>query len=202
MAITRILIISLIVFSFSLNAQKLKRSKYINKTEIASLWLAPTYILEDEQYGLNWKLSYQLESFLAVAVQGDYFATNANIHSFGELRAEAGFYTFLLPSRKFTPYLYIGVSRGRWWSKYSFDPELRAQYGGNFVTLETIDTDNFHDDQSGSFGLGFSYEIGKPRVYVEYKYLPDIYSNYLSFGMQYRFYKGKKLKVRRGRINK
>lgn len=199
----RVFIISFLFIGFGVQSQKLiKRSRYIDKVEMMSFWFSPNYILEDQQYGINWKLSYQMEPFLALAVQGDYFLTNKNTHSFGEIRLETGFYAFLMPHKKLSPFVYVGISRGRWWSKYSFDPELTAQVPENFVELESLDTENFHDDQSGAFGLGLYYELGKSRAFLEYRYLPDVYSNYAGIGMQFRIFKGRKYKLKRRRINK
>lgn len=195
-----LLVLALNFIVINLNGQLSKRSKYAEKVENFSLWLLPSYLPQENQLGFNGKISYEMEKFLVLSGQSSYFLNNVNSHSFGEYRAELGFYIFLTPKRKFSPFLYFGLSQGWWWSEHYFD------YEGGTITeyrkLTEIDFSNSHDDQSGSFSVGFSYEVGRNRAILEYKYLPEVRSNYVSLGMQFRFFKGTKYKLKPGRINK
>lgn len=194
-----IFILFILVF-FNTNAQLSKRSKHANRIENFSIWLSPSYIIQDNQIGLGGKFTYEMEKFLLLAGQSTYFLDNPNGHSFGEYRGEIGFYVFLTPKRRFSPFFYFGLTRGVWWSKHQF--EYASGRVTQYTNLTQVDYSNSHSDQSGSFSGGLSYEIGKHRAILEYKYLPTVRSNYLSFGMQFRFFKGVKYKLKPGRINK
>lgn len=139
-----------------------------------SLWGSVGYNYEDQSFGLNGKLSYQIESFMALSTQMTLFSKSGE-GGYTELRNETGFYFSLAPNQKFCPILFAGASKGAWQRNWE------EPYAPNFDVI-TIDS-------SPVFGLGFTYHMGRFRYYGEHKIYPDIWQSNTTLGIQLRVFK-------------
>lgn len=137
------------------------------------------YSIEDEYLGLNGKINLPLGSHAKFVMQGTLFPEQMQFtdEGYNEIRAKFNV--------EFTPIkfkkLYLTVQTG-------FD------YGGwqrtFFVEGSTLG-EEWKRDESMMFGGILNYDFHRFRLYADYMYMPQIFSNHVGLGIAVLFFEDK-----------
>lgn len=170
----RLFTILTLFYSLITNAQKLDITY-----EWFSLGGGFLYSVEDEYLGLNGKINLPLGSHAKFVMQGSLFPEQMQFteETHNEIRAKFNV--------EFTPVkfkkLYLTVQTG-------FD------YGGwqrNFVVLGSQLETDWKRDESMMFGGILNYDFHRFRLYMDYMYMPQIFSNHVGLGITMLFFEDK-----------
>lgn len=165
----------ILILSITLvDAQRTNFDKFRNRVETFSMWGSFTRNYEDKVFGLNGKISYQIEDFMALTTQLTFTHKDGYL-GYMELRHESGMYFSLTPNKRLCPILFAGVSKGAW--------------KRNWMEPESIHFDRIVIDTSFSFGLGATYTIHRFRIFAEHKILSDVWQSNTNIGVQLRLFK-------------
>lgn len=169
--------IFLMFVGFTVNAQPLKI-----RTEWFNLGGNFIYSVEDGYTGLNGKLTLPLGDNISFQGQGTLFPAQLQLseETFDETRAKFGIE--IIPVRAETWYISFqtGFDYGFWRRNF----EVKSSQIGL----------DWKRDESMMFGGAFNYNYNRFRFYVDYMYMPEIFSNHIGVGMYLLFFESKRYK--------
>jgi hypothetical protein len=130
------------------------------------------YSVEDAYTGLNGKLTFPLSSkYVSLVFQGVIFPSQmqSGEKTFDEIRSKINVQITPIHIGAFSTYFQAGFDNGAWKRAVKI-------IGSNSHKKWQI-------DESIMLGAGFNYNVKSIRLYLDWMYMPDIYSNHIGVGM-------------------
>lgn len=171
---TKAILSLFIIISFGLKAQ-LSTVTY----EWFSLSGGFLYSIEDAYTGLNGKINLPLGSHTKFVMQASLFPEQLQnpAESYNEVRAKFNVEFIPIKFKKMYLSLQTGFDYGYWNRTY----ELQSSTLGN----------DWKRDESMMFGAIMNYDFHRYRLFVDYMYMPEIYSNHIGIGCSMLFFESK-----------
>jgi hypothetical protein len=134
------------------------------------------YSMEDQYTGLNGKINLPLGSHAKFVMQATLFPEQLQDPSQAYNEARAKFNVEFIPI-KFKK-VYLSVQTG-------FD---YGYWQRNFVLPGSTLKLNWKKDESMMFGAIMNYDFHRYRFYIDYMYMPEIFSNHVGLGIAILFF--------------
>ena len=150
------------------------------------------YSIEDSYTGLNGKINLPLGSHAKFVMQASLFPEQLQnpAESFNELRAKFNVEFIPLKFKKMYLSVQTGFDYGYW--KRTFE-----------VQGSTIGS-NWKKEESMMFGAIMNYDFKRYRLFIDYMYMPQIFSNHIGIGFSMLFFESqlyRKMYTQRRKIN-
>ena len=167
----KLFFIIIILISFNLKGQPID----INY-EWFSLSGGFLYSIEDEYIGLNGKINLPLGSHAKFVMQASLFPEQFQNPDEGYNEARAKFNVEFIPI-KFKK-LYLSVQTGfdyGYWQRTFYLPGSTLGF-------------DWKREESMMFGAIINYDFNRYRLYVDYMYMPEVFSNHIGVGISMLFF--------------
>ncbi len=137
------------------------------------------YSVEDQYTGLNGKINLPLGSHAKFVMQATAFPEQLQnpLTPHNEIRAKFNVEFIPIKFKKMYLSVQTGFDYGAWQRNYE-------------VLNSTIGTD-WKRDESMMFGAVLNYDFHRFRLYADYMYMPEIYSNHVGIGITMLFFESK-----------
>ncbi len=137
------------------------------------------YSIEDEYLGLNGKINLPLGSHAKFVMQGTLFPEQMQFTNEGHNEIRAKFNVEFTPVKLKKMYLTVqtGFDYGGWQRTFLVEG---STLGGEWKR-----------DESMMFGGILNYDFHRFRLYADYMYMPQIFSNHVGLGITMLFFEDK-----------
>lgn len=137
------------------------------------------YSVEDEYLGLNGKINLPLGSHAKFVMQGTLFPEQMQFQpeTHNEIRAKFNVEFIPIKFKKLYLSLQTGFDYGGWQRTF-------------LVTGSQLGTE-WKRDESMMFGSVLNYDFHRFRLYMDYMYMPQIFSNHVGLGITMLFFEDK-----------
>lgn len=134
------------------------------------------YSIEDQYLGLNGKINLPLGSHVKFVMQGSLFPEQFQNpeRSYNEIRAKFNVEFTPVKFNHFYLTLQTGFDYGYWQRTFE-------------VLNSTLGT-NWKREESMMFGGILNYDFHRYRLYLDYMYMPEVYSNHVGIGITMLFF--------------
>ena len=167
----KLVLIFITLISFNLKAQPIE----INYEwfSLSGGWL---YSIEDQYTGLNGKINLPLGSHAKFVMQASLFPEQFQNPEEAYNEARAKFNVEFIPY-KFKK-MYLSVQAG-------FD---YGYWQRTFVLPGSTLKFDWQREESMMFGAIMNYDLNRYRLYVDYMYMPEVFSNHVGIGVSMLFF--------------
>lgn len=137
------------------------------------------YSVEDQYTGLNGKINLPLGSNAKFVMQGTLFPEQMQnpAEAYNEIRAKFNVEFIPIKFKKLYLSVQTGFDYGGWQRTYDLEGSTLGQ--------------DWKRDESMMFGGILNYDLHRFRLYIDYMYMPEIFSNHIGVGVTMLFFESK-----------
>lgn len=167
----KLFFLTIILFSYGLKSQQ-----KIKDYEWFSLGGGFLYSVEDQYTGLNGKINFIMGSHAKFVLQASLFPEQFQDpeQSYNEARAKFNVEFIPIKFKKLYLSVQTGFDYGYWQRKFVLP--------GSTLKFK------WKKDDSMMFGAIMNYDFNRYRLYIDYMYMPEIFSNHIGIGIAMLFF--------------